>query len=104
MASKKATVEKFYLTLEGPALPVQITVDRAAKAVYVRVRLGKVAKTVEVEEGVLADVDHLGFPLGFEILYARPREGLRPDGQDVQGPGTQGRRLHGRGPLLRVVL
>jgi uncharacterized protein YuzE len=68
MAGKKTSVETFYLTQEGPALPVQITVDRAAKAVYVRVRLGKVARTVEVEEGVLADVDHLGLLLGFEIL------------------------------------
>ena len=56
MTKRKPKTETIYLSVEGPHAPLQITIDRAAQAVYVRVRIGKVSSTVEVEEGDVANL------------------------------------------------
>lgn len=68
MARRKQQVERIYVQYEGPNPPLEVTIDRQARAIYVRVRLGSVAQTVEVQEGVLADVDRDGQLLGVELL------------------------------------
>jgi uncharacterized protein YuzE len=64
----KKKVEVIHLTVEGPGEPLRITYDRAARAAYIQVREGKVADTLELEEGVVVDLDSDGFLLGIELL------------------------------------
>ena len=47
---------------------MEIRYDRAADAVYVRLSDGRVARSEEVEEGIIVDYDADGRVLGVEIL------------------------------------
>lgn len=52
----------------GVTVEYRVTYDPVADALYVRVRDGEVADTVEVAEGVIVDLDREGRVLGIEIL------------------------------------
>ncbi len=54
----------------GEAAALRIRYDADADAVYLRLREGTVAETVEVEEMVYVDVDAEGRPLGVEFAVA----------------------------------
>lgn len=45
--------------------------DREADALYIRLREGRVDKTIELEEGVYADLDAESRPLGLEFIALR---------------------------------
>ena len=49
---------------------MQIRLDPDVNALYIEVRAGEVAKTVEVSEMVYLDVDEGGAPLGLEFVNA----------------------------------
>ncbi len=58
---------------------MKITYDKIADAAYMVLRKGKVAKTVEMSESVIIDLDKKGNLLGIEMLSASkqlPKEGL----------------------------
>lgn len=58
---------------------MKITYDKIADAAYMVLRKGKVAKTVEMSESVIIDLDKKGHLLGIEMLSASkqlPKEGL----------------------------
>ncbi len=58
---------------------MKITYDKIADAAYMVLRKGKVAKTVEMSESVIIDLDKKGNLLGIEMLNASkqlPKEGL----------------------------
>ncbi|OGG39955.1 hypothetical protein A2118_01250 [Candidatus Kaiserbacteria bacterium GWA2_50_9] len=58
---------------------MKITYDKIANAAYMTLRKGKVAKTVEMSESVIVDLDKKGNILGIEMLDASkqfPRESL----------------------------
>lgn len=46
-----------------------ITYDKEADAMYFRLKTGKVARTVKMQDWLLADVDHQGVLLGVEMLF-----------------------------------
>lgn len=52
---------------------MNVTYDREADALYIRLRDGDVAKTSDVEEGLTLDYDKAGDLLGIEILRASKR-------------------------------
>lgn len=64
------------IQIAGPRVPLEVTVDKAARAAYVRVRFGAVFRTIEHAEGVLLDVDAEGRLLGFEILLPANASGI----------------------------
>ena len=45
--------------------------DREADALYIRLREGRVARTIELDEGVYADLDAEKHPLGLEFIALR---------------------------------
>jgi uncharacterized protein YuzE len=47
---------------------VKFEFDSDADALYIRVNEGKVDRTIELEEGVYADLDAAGRPLGLEFI------------------------------------
>lgn len=49
---------------------MKIELDTEANALYLYVRDGEVARTLEVEEGVYLDLDAEDRPLGLEFVYA----------------------------------
>ena len=49
---------------------MQIRLDPDVNALYIEVRAGEVAKTLEVSESVFVDVDEEGAPLGMEFVNA----------------------------------
>lgn len=49
---------------------MKITYDKIADAAYMTLRKGKVAKTVEMSESVIVDLDKKGHLLGIEMLDA----------------------------------
>ena len=49
---------------------MQIRLDPDVNALYIEVRAGAVAKTLEVSEMVFVDVDDTGAPLGIEFVNA----------------------------------
>ena len=49
---------------------MNINYDKIADAIYMTLRKGKVAKTVEMEERLVVDVDKKGNILGIELLDA----------------------------------
>lgn len=59
---------------------MQITYDPEADALYIRLRPAGVdpAKSVDLEEGVTADLDEDGHIVGIELLDARNRCGGDP--------------------------
>jgi uncharacterized protein YuzE len=54
---------------------MQITYDAEADAMYIEFQDAKPADNVDIEEGVLADLDSEGRIIGLEILDARERIG-----------------------------
>ena len=48
---------------------MKATYDKEADAMYIRVKSGKVHKTLEVSDAVNIDVDKKGRALGVEILF-----------------------------------
>jgi uncharacterized protein YuzE len=48
---------------------MKATYDKEADAMYIRVKKGKVHKTLEVSDGVNVDVDKEGHALGIELLW-----------------------------------
>ncbi|HQY90935.1 MAG: DUF2283 domain-containing protein [Caldilineaceae bacterium] len=56
---------------------MQIDYDPEADAVYIRLRDGEVAQTVESSKYIYVDVDASGVPLGIEILFAKNMLGAR---------------------------
>ena len=58
---------------------MKITYDKVADAAYMTLRKGRVAKTVEMSDSVIIDLDKKGNLLGIEMLDASnqlPKEGL----------------------------
>lgn len=53
---------------------MKVQYDQAADGLYVTLGDGEiVARTVRIDAGTLVDVDHLGRPMGIEIIHpARP--------------------------------
>ena len=49
---------------------MNINYDKVADAIYMTLRKGKVAKTVEMKERLIVDVDKKGNILGIELLDA----------------------------------
>jgi uncharacterized protein YuzE len=49
---------------------MKINYDKVADAIYMSFRKGKIAKTVELEDRLIADVDKKGNVLGIELLDA----------------------------------
>lgn len=58
---------------------MKITYDKIANAAYMTLRKGKVAKTVEMSDNVIIDLNKKGNLLGIEMLDASnqlPKQGL----------------------------
>ena len=49
---------------------MKIEYSPTANALYLRLRTGRVAETVEIEETVYVDLDDAGQPLGLEFVSA----------------------------------
>ena len=47
---------------------MRISYDKSADAIYIRMKVAKVKKTLKIQEGLLADVDRTGNVCGVEIL------------------------------------
>ncbi len=56
---------------------MKIEYDSQADALYIQLRKGKIARTVETSHYIYADVDEEGQPLGLEILFVKRH--LRPE-------------------------
>jgi uncharacterized protein YuzE len=56
---------------------MKATYDKAADAMYIRVKSGKIHKTLEVSDAVNIDVDTKGRALGIEILYVSSQMPLK---------------------------
>jgi uncharacterized protein YuzE len=52
---------------------MEITYDTKADALYIRLRDGEFGRNVEIEEGIVLDLDKEGGLLGLEILNASKR-------------------------------
>lgn len=50
-----------------------MTYDKEADAAYFKVKKGKVARTVELQNWLLADMDKKGVLLGVEMLFVSDR-------------------------------
>ena len=60
---------------EATRLRVILEYDGEADAAYLRLGEGRVAETIEVERGVLLDLDEKGRVVGVEVLEASRRLG-----------------------------
>jgi uncharacterized protein YuzE len=47
---------------------MKISFDKTANAAYVKIKAGKIAKTIVGKDGMLVDLDAKGNILGYEIL------------------------------------
>lgn len=59
---------------------MKINYDKVADAIYFSMKKGKVAKTLEMNERLIVDVDKKGNILGIEMLDASnqlPKDGLK---------------------------
>lgn len=65
------------ISISGPRLPVEIRFDRVAQAVYIRIRFGPVARTIEHSAGVYLDVDPEGRLLGIEAYVPVQFSGIK---------------------------
>jgi uncharacterized protein YuzE len=87
--------------------------DQVADALYITLRDGEVARTLQLDPGTLVDVDQHGVPVGVEVLHpARdwPETQLLEAGVDrgslelmlqLRGGGDTYRRFaHTHGPVL----
>jgi uncharacterized protein YuzE len=50
---------------------MKIEYDPQADALYIQLREGKIAETVETSHYIYTDVDEAGRPLGIEILFVK---------------------------------
>ncbi len=50
---------------------MKIEYDPQADALYIQLRKGKIAQTVETSHYIYADLDEEGQPLGLEILFVK---------------------------------
>ena len=50
-----------------------ITYDKEADAAYFKVKKGRVARTIKLDDWLLADVNRKGVLLGVEMLFVSPR-------------------------------
>ena len=78
---KRSTREAFRFLVCGPRPPLAVTWSDVGSVVYVKVKAGKVKRTHEVEEDVVADYDANGDLLGFEIIGAMADRPLRVPGR-----------------------
>lgn len=51
---------------------MRYTYDPCANAVYLDIRPGTVAKTIQVHDSLMIDVDNFGWVLGIEVLCPTP--------------------------------
>lgn len=56
---------------------MKATYDKEADAMNIRVKTGKVYKTLEISDSILVDVDKKGRALGVEILYVSSQMPLK---------------------------
>lgn len=56
---------------------MKIEYSKAADAIYVYFKEAPVAKSKEIEEGIVVDFDEQGCFVGIEVLDARERFGLK---------------------------
>ncbi|MBI2410032.1 DUF2283 domain-containing protein [Candidatus Kaiserbacteria bacterium] len=65
---------------------MKINYDKIADAIYMTLRKGKVAKTVEMEDRLIVDVDKKGNILGIELLDAgnQLQQGIMRSGVPVK--------------------
>jgi uncharacterized protein YuzE len=56
---------------------MKATYDKTADAMYIRVKNGKIHKTLEVSDAINVDVDTRGRALGVEILYVSSQMPLK---------------------------
>lgn len=54
--------------MKGQSMLVSPTYDLEADAVYLRLAKGKVARTIDLDDGTLVDLDKAGKPLGIEVI------------------------------------
>ncbi len=66
---------RIHIGVHGENPPLALEFHPSGSAVYFRLTSETVARTAEVEEGVLADYDEHGTLVGFELL--------EPEGPDV---------------------
>jgi len=52
---------------------MKITYDREGDALYIQLRDVSAVDAVDIEEGVVADLDEAGHIIGFEVLDAKER-------------------------------
>ncbi len=52
---------------------MRITYDKGADALYIQLKEAKAAESIEVNEGIIIDLDESKNPLGVEILYVSSR-------------------------------
>ncbi len=83
MGRKKTVIE---IRVQGPRQPLALTFDTAAQALYIRVRKGKIAKTIEIEDGVMADVSARGLLIGIELLKPAPVDVLDRIAEEYDAP------------------
>ena len=60
---------------------MKISYDPEADALYIEFQEGTAAKTKEVEEGILIDLDDKGKLLGIEVIGVKERMSLKELGQ-----------------------
>ena len=64
---------------------MKITYDKIANAAYMTLRRGKVAKTVEMSDSVIVDLDKKGHILGIEMLDASSQLATSGSNKNVRG-------------------
>ena len=75
--------------LKGPVRPLGVEFDGTGAALYVRIRNGRVARTLEVSRMVLADYDRGDRLLGFEVIGLKSgRTAAVPESIGKKHPGT----------------
>ncbi len=52
---------------------MKITYDPEADAMYIKLRIGKVAKTREIDRNTILDFDKNGNVIGIELLFVKER-------------------------------
>lgn len=64
----KLMSERVRISVHGERPPLALEFHPGGNAVYLRISAETVGRTVEVEEGVLADYDERGVLVGFELI------------------------------------
>ena len=63
---------------------MKATYDKEADAMNIRVKSGKVYKTLEISDSILVDVDKKGRALGIEILFVSAQMPRRSINQTIR--------------------